>query len=123
MKGRFWDDFHIFREENRGTVKASLFREIFYYRSNRVIKKRQPCGALFLTMYPNVGKVLRGEKGRSKEILPNRMMKLESEFFPDILRKYNLECLFTLLIKIRVLHHNIPNTFHTILRFLVYLVL
>ena len=85
MKGKFWDEFQVlFHAEERGEVKANLFREIFYSYSTRVVEKLKPYGALFRDMYPNVWHVLRNEKGY-EDLLPNQMMKLESKLFSTIL--------------------------------------
>ena len=87
MKGKLWDEFQIlFHTEERGKVKASLFREIFYSYSKRVSEKFKPYGALFRDMYPNVWHILRNEKGK-EDLLPNQMMKLESKLFSTILEK------------------------------------
>ena len=87
MKGKFWDEFQIlFHAQERGEVKASLFREIFYSYSTRVNEKFKPYGALFRDMYPNVWHILRNEKGK-EDLLPNQMMKLESKLFSTILEK------------------------------------
>lgn len=87
MKGKLWDEFQIlFHAEERGEVKANLFREIFYSYSTRVSEKLKPYGALFRDMYPNVWHVLRNEKGK-EDLLPNQMMKLESKLFSTILMR------------------------------------
>lgn len=87
MKGKFWDEFQVlFDTAERGEVKANLFREIFYSYATRVVEKRKPYGALFRDMYPNVWHVLRNEKGK-EDLLPNQMMKLESQLFSNILGK------------------------------------
>lgn len=86
MKGKFWDEFQVLFTEERGEVKANLFREIFYSYSTRVSEKFKPYGALFRDMYPNVWHILRNEKGK-EDLLPNQMMKLESKLFSTILEK------------------------------------
>lgn len=81
-KGRFWDDFvETFKAMERGEVKATLFREVFYSRSTTTRKK--PFGKVFVEQYPNVWKLIRRMKKRAK--LPNLMMKFESHLFRSIL--------------------------------------
>lgn len=89
MKGMFWDYFmRIYPDINRGEIKANLFKEIFYSYSTRINKKKCPYGSKFVELYPHVWSVLRMEKKKkNEELLPNRMMRLESSLFYEILSR------------------------------------
>lgn len=81
-KGRFWDDFvETFGTMNRGEVKATLFKEVFYSYSRTTRNKK--FAKVFVQQYPNVWKVIRAMKKSDK--LPNLMMRFESRLFRLIL--------------------------------------
>lgn len=81
-KGLFWDDFvEIFGDMDRGEVKATLFKEVFY--SHGTTARGKEYAKEFTHQYPNVWKVIRKMKKGDK--LPHLMMKLESHIFRQIL--------------------------------------
>ena len=85
MKGLFWDDFmYIFNDSDRGHIKASLFKEVFYSYSIRISSKKK-YGKAFVKKYPHVWHVLREMKKNASENISNDMMKLESKLFSNIL--------------------------------------
>ena len=85
MKGLFWDDFmNIFNDSDRGHIKASLFKEVFYSYSLRISSKKKH-GKAFVKKYPHVWHVLREMKKNASENISNEMMKLESKLFYKIL--------------------------------------
>ena len=85
MKGLFWDDFmNIFNDSDRGHIKASLFKEVFYSYSLRISSKKK-YGKAFVKKYPHVWHVLREMKKNASENISNEMMKLESKLFSKIL--------------------------------------
>ena len=86
MKGRFWDDFvKIIKTMDRGEVKSTLFREVFY--SHSTTTRNRPYAKQFAEIYPNVWHTIRMMKKEAREALPNRMMSLESGLFGSILRQ------------------------------------
>lgn len=81
-KGLFWDNFvEIFGSMDRGEVKATLFKEVFY--SNGMTTRGKEYAKEFTHQYPNVWKVIRKMKKEDK--LPHLMMKFESHIFRQIL--------------------------------------
>lgn len=86
MKGRFWDDFvEIFKTMDRGEVKSTLFREVFY--SHSTTTRNREYAKQFAQIYPNVWHCIRMMKKVSKGNLPNQMMSFESKLFGSILRR------------------------------------
>lgn len=86
MKGRFWDDFvEVFKTMDRGEVKSTLFREVFY--SHSTTTRNREYAKQFALMYPNVWHSIRLMKKESKGNLPNKMMAFESKLFGSILRR------------------------------------
>jgi hypothetical protein len=86
MKGRFWDDFvEVFHTLDRGEVKSSLFREVFY--SYSTTTRNREYAKQFAQIYPNVWHSIRLMKKTSKGNLPNKMMSFESKLFGAILRR------------------------------------
>ena len=86
MKGRFWDDFvEVFHTLERGEVKSTLFREVFY--SHSTTTRNREYAKQFAQMYPNVWHSIRLMKKESKDNLPNRMMAFESKLFGAILKR------------------------------------
>ncbi|NDV66403.1 hypothetical protein [Bacteroides sp. 224] len=86
-KGKFWDDFvETFGSMNRGEVKATLFKEVFY--SHSTTTRNKDFAKIFVKQYPNVWKVIRNMKKSDK--LPHLMMRFESRLFRRILTEcYN----------------------------------
>lgn len=83
MKGLFWDDFvTTFHELDRGEVKENLFREVFYSHTRTMRYKEY--GKVFAEIYPNVWHLIR-EMKKDAELLCNRITKVESELFHNIL--------------------------------------
>lgn len=83
MNGTFWDDFvTTFHELDRGEVKENLFREVFYSYSRTMRHKEY--GKVFVEIYPNVWRLIR-EMKNDAELLCNRITKVESELFHNIL--------------------------------------
>lgn len=77
-KGVFWDDFTtMFKDLNRGEVKAALFKEVFY--SYSTTTKNKNYAKSFVKEYPHVWSVIRNMKKGDK--LPNLMMTLDSRLF------------------------------------------
>lgn len=86
MKGRFWDDFvEVFKTMDRGEVKSTLFREVFY--SHSTTTRNKEYAKQFAQIYPNVWHSIRLMKKESKGNLPNKMMAFESKLFGAILRR------------------------------------
>jgi predicted nucleotidyltransferase len=86
MKGRFWDDFvEVFKTMDRGEVKSTLFREVFY--SHSTTTRNREYAKQFAQIYPNVWHSIRMMKKVSKGNLPNQMMSFESRLFGKILRR------------------------------------
>lgn len=86
MKGRFWDDFvEVFKTMDRGEVKSTLFREVFY--SHSTTTRNREYAKQFAQMYPNVWHSIRLMKKESQGNLPNKMMAFESRLFGAILRR------------------------------------
>lgn len=86
MKGRFWDDFvEVFKTMERGEVKSTLFREVFY--SHSTTTRNRQYAKKFAEIYPNVWHSIRMMKKESKGNLPNQMMAFESKLFGAILRQ------------------------------------
>ena len=86
MKGRFWDDFvEVFKTMDRGEVKSTLFREVFY--SHSTTTRNREYAKQFAQMYPNVWHVIRTMKKESQGNLANKMMAFESKLFGSILRR------------------------------------
>ena len=86
MKGRFWDDFvEVFHTLDRGEVKSTLFREVFY--SHSTTTRNREYAKQFAQIYPNVWHSIRLMKKESKGNLPNKMMAFESKLFGSILRR------------------------------------
>lgn len=86
MKGRFWDEFvEIFKTMDRGEVKSTLFREVFY--SHSTTTRNRPYAKQFAEIYPNVWHAIRQMKKESNGNLPNKMMGFESKLFGSILRR------------------------------------
>lgn len=85
MKGLFWDDFvTTFAELERGEVKESLFREVFYSHSRTMRYKQY--GKVFAEIYPSVWHLIRKLK-KDAELLCNKITKVESELFHTILER------------------------------------
>jgi hypothetical protein len=83
MNGFFWDDFvKTFHELDRGEVKENLFREVFYSHTRTMRYKEY--GKVFAEIYPNVWHLIR-EMKKDAELLCNRITKVESELFHNIL--------------------------------------
>lgn len=83
MNGTFWDDFvTTFHELDRGELKENLFREVFYSYSRTMRHKEY--GKVFAAIYPNVWRLIR-EMKKDAELLCNRITKVESELFHNIL--------------------------------------
>ena len=83
MKGIFWDDFtETFADLERGEVKESLFREVFYSHSRTMKYKRY--GKVFADVYPSVWHLIR-EMKKDAEQLCDKITKVESELFHSIL--------------------------------------
>ena len=83
MNGFFWDDFvKTFHELDRGEVKENLFREVFYSHTRTMRFKEY--GKVFAEIYPNVWRLIR-EMKKDAELLCNRITKVESELFHNIL--------------------------------------
>ena len=83
MKGLFWDDFvTTFHELDRGEVKENLFREVFYSHTRTMRYKEY--GKVFAEIYPNVWRLIK-EMKKDAELLCNRITKVESELFHNIL--------------------------------------
>ncbi len=83
MNGFFWDDFvNTFHELDRGEVKENLFREVFYSHTRTMRYKEY--GKVFAEIYPNVWHLIR-EMKKDAELLCNRITKVESELFHNIL--------------------------------------
>lgn len=86
MKGRFWDDFvEVFKTMDRGEVKSTLFREVFY--SHSTTTRNRDYAKQFAQIYPNVWHSIRLMKKVSQGNLPNKMMAFESKLFGAILRR------------------------------------
>lgn len=86
MKGRFWDDFvEVFKTMERGEVKATLFREVFY--SHSTTTRNRAYAKEFAKVYPNVWHFIRSMKKEAKGNLPHKMMRLESKLFANILEQ------------------------------------
>ena len=86
MKGKFWDDFvEVFQTLDRGEVKSTLFREVFY--SHSTTTRNRDYAKQFAQIYPNVWHSIRMMKKESKGNLPNKMMAFESKLFGAILRR------------------------------------
>lgn len=86
MKGKFWDDFvEVFQTLDRGEVKSTLFREVFY--SHSTTARNRDYAKQFAQIYPNVWHSIRLMKKESKGNLPNKMMAFESKLFGAILRR------------------------------------
>lgn len=86
MKGRFWDDFlEVFKTMDRGEVKSTMFREVFY--SHSTTTRNRPYAKQFAKIYPHVWHSIRMMKKEAREALPNKMMSLESGLFGSILRQ------------------------------------
>ena len=67
MKGRFWDDFvEVFHTLDRGEVKATLFKEVFY--SHSTTTRNREYAKQFAQIYPNVWHSIRMMKKASKDI-------------------------------------------------------
>lgn len=85
MNGFFWDDFvTTFNELDRGEVKENLFREVFYSYSRTMRYKK--FGKVFAEIYPSVWSLIRNMK-KDAELLCNRITKVESELFHEILQQ------------------------------------
>ena len=85
MNGKFWDDFvTTFNELDRGEVKENLFREVFYSYSRTMRHKK--FGKVFAQIYPSVWHHIR-EMKKDAELLCNRITKVESELFHEILQQ------------------------------------
>ena len=83
MNGFFWDDFvTTFHELDRGEVKENLFREVFYSHTRTMRYKEY--GKVFAEIYPNVWRLIK-EMKKDAELLCNRITKVESELFHNIL--------------------------------------
>lgn len=83
MKGLFWDGFvKTFAELDRGEVKENLFREVFYSYSRTMRHKEY--GKVFAEIYPSVWHLIR-ELKKDAELLCNKITKVESEIFHNIL--------------------------------------
>lgn len=83
MKGMFWDDFVMtFAELDRGEVKESLFREVFYSHSRTMRYKQY--GKVFAEIYPSVWHLIR-EMKKDAEQLCDKITRVESELFHTIL--------------------------------------
>lgn len=86
MKGRFWDDFvEVYKTMDRGEVKSTMFREVFY--SHSTTTRNRPYAKQFAMIYPHVWHSIRMMKKEAREALPNKMMSLESGLFGSILRR------------------------------------
>lgn len=86
MKGKFWDDFvKVFKTMERGEVKSTLFREVFY--SHSTTTRNRQYAKKFAEIYPNVWHSIRMMKKESSGNLPNQMMAFESKLFGAILRQ------------------------------------
>lgn len=86
MKGRFWDDFvEIFHTLERGEVKSTLFREVFY--SHSTTTRGREYAKQFAKIYPHVWHSIRMMKKESRGNLANQMMSFESRLFGAILRR------------------------------------
>lgn len=86
MKGRFWDDFvEIFHTLERGEVKSTLFREVFY--SHSTTTRNREYAKQFAEIYPHVWHSIRVMKKVSRGNLANQMMSFESRLFGAILRR------------------------------------
>ena len=85
MKGLFWDDFvTTFAELDRGEVKESLFREVFYSHSRTMRYKQY--GKVFAEIYPSVWHLIR-EMKTDAEQLCDKITRVESELFHTILER------------------------------------
>lgn len=85
MKGLFWDDFVMtFNELDRGEIKESLFREVFYSHSRTL--KHKEYGKVFAEIYPTVWHVIRTMKNDAEQLC-DRITKVESDLFHSILEK------------------------------------
>ncbi len=85
MKGLFWNDFvDTFKELDRGEVKESLFREVFYSHSRTMRYKQY--GKVFAEIYPSVWHLIR-EMKKDAEQLCDKITKVESELFHSILER------------------------------------
>lgn len=83
MKGLFWNDFvDTFKELDRGEVKESLFREVFYSHSRTMRYKQY--GKVFAEIYPSVWHLIR-EMKKDAEQLCDKITRVESELFHTIL--------------------------------------
>ena len=83
MRGLFWNDFvDTFKELDRGEVKENLFREVFYSYSRTMRHKEY--GKVFAEIYPSVWHLIR-ELKKDAELLCNKITKVESEIFHNIL--------------------------------------
>ena len=86
MKGRFWDDFvEVFQTLDRGEVKSTLFREVFY--SHSTTTRGREYAKQFAEIYPHVWHSIRVMKKVSRGNLANQMMSFESRLFGAILRR------------------------------------
>ena len=86
MKGRFWDDFvEVFKTMDRGEVKSTLFKEVFY--SHSTTTRNKEYAKQFAHTYPNVWHTIRVMKKQSKGNLANKMMAFESKLFASILKR------------------------------------
>lgn len=86
QQGKFYEDFITeFSTMERSEVKKRVFAQIFYsHITNEYISKF--CAA-FIDRYPNVWKVIKETKIKTKDRLPHTMMRLESDLFRDILKE------------------------------------
>ncbi len=85
MKGLFWDDFvTTFAELDRGEVKESLFREVFYSHSRTMRYKQY--GKVFAEIYPSVWHLIR-EMKKDAEQLCDKITRVESKLFHTILER------------------------------------
>ncbi len=88
IKGKFWDFFlSLFENENRGEIKAKLFKEVLYSHTIRISKEKK-YGTIFVKYFKNVWSILRKQKRiKNSDLLANRMMKLESQLIGKILHR------------------------------------
>ena len=75
----------MFQTLDRGEVKSTLFREVFY--SHSTTARNRDYAKQFAQIYPNVWHSIRLMKKESKGNLPNKMMAFESKLFGAILRR------------------------------------
>ena len=90
-KGIFWDDFaesQEFKRLRRSDIKVTLFREVFY--SKTLTARGKEYAKAFSKKYPSVYKLVKKWKREDRTALANKMMRIESELFRNILEKlYN----------------------------------